>query len=353
MLLSIAFMRSIVGLALLVQLLCLKSAAASSSIRIDALEVREDSSILVIKGAFTQQPPTVWVNGMEMKVSRYNDSVIECPIPSSGKGSCGPVLVACGNEISNFRKLTGWHLDMNYSFVHGYSDGGDDRYGNEWKLFFRVDAEAILRSPDHRTRYLLSTSGSSYLYYQGGEKGIRGGGGNFSDSSYRTNNFQASAEFDLFNREIHFMAVVHLDSNFNIISGTTGPCSSPGYTNCYEWKAYDFVEFPPSREWLASIGREEEPASLHTATTSYTIHPNPAKGRLVISWQGPSYNATPITAISLYTLEGRLVRPFNPSQMVRSGNECVLSLSQIPKGSYVLQVYSADRASSHLLQIAE
>jgi len=80
---------------------------------IATMTVDESTSLLTITGLFGKGPYTgarrVTVDGIEVGWSRWDDDEIECgPLPRSGAGSCGDVVVHIGRRTSNAAPLTSW-----------------------------------------------------------------------------------------------------------------------------------------------------------------------------------------------------------------------------------------------------
>ncbi|MFI5264070.1 MAG: hypothetical protein ACHQM6_06110, partial [Candidatus Kapaibacterium sp.] len=78
--------------------------------RIDSMFVDESKSELQICGDFGSPKGAIWVDSVLLQLQSWTDSFIVATIPTSGRGSAGPVVVAGRSYRSEERMLTMWGI---------------------------------------------------------------------------------------------------------------------------------------------------------------------------------------------------------------------------------------------------
>jgi hypothetical protein len=305
---------------------CAKSVQAAEPPYLKLAEVDEVPSELLLHGVYLPSEPSVYVDGIKLKVVSWDTTTIRCSIPSSGTGSCGPIQVIQNNIFSNLRTLTGWHLQLTYKEYLGYRDGGFDERTNDWWLFLRADAEYFLKHSD--TNLIFRTSRDSrFCFRAGGHKGAQGSGGNFHpDTTCGRSDY--GAELDLRNRILGFEGQkVRLDGDYEITRGSAGDCDGSTYMKCHEWRADGPVEFAPA---LAVVNRSTTSSQGYF---DFTLLSSPTPKQLELLFEEGITNVRP----SLYAADGR---ELTVKGNIVSSTRYNLDLGDFSRGLYFLRVQS-------------
>ncbi len=145
-------------------LLLLAGASYAQPPRIDSMFVDEAKSELQINGDFGSAMGAVWVDSVELQITNWADTFIVATIPSSGKGSAGPVVVGGRGYQSEARMLTMWGMGIGY----GETQNGQaalEYVHEEWALNWRADLDSRFRRTQAEYNKSIPVMESSYEHY--------------------------------------------------------------------------------------------------------------------------------------------------------------------------------------------
>jgi hypothetical protein len=110
------------------------------------LEVNEAMDQLVVHGEFGVEQGAVSVDGT-MTTCVWGPDRIVCPLPRSGSGSSGDVVVQVNRVKSNARQLTEWQIPVDYEWVGVAGSPAAARLDGTGTMRFRADVAGFRTKP--------------------------------------------------------------------------------------------------------------------------------------------------------------------------------------------------------------
>lgn len=228
------------------------AASAHSQPRLDRVKVDELTHQIVLYGYFpTGDSYSVFCDSIRLLgPDSVSSTELRATIPDSGRGSCGQVWAISVEGESNRRLLTYWSFHNFYSFVHNYSDGGNEHEGALDTVFLRCDYSL---AKSFGTFAVLPVQISYFAKMAGGNDGLRykytgpqyGFGGVIRDSMFFSSSGGAVNDGTV-------GKLLYLDDALNIRPYNDGTnCGQFGFSRCDFGGPLGPVLFAPTMSTVA------------------------------------------------------------------------------------------------------
>jgi hypothetical protein len=108
---------------------------------------------LTLVGEFGADQPKVTVGGTELTPKTWSTSEIVVPLPQTGAGARGDVIVEVRGVKSNARQLTEWSIPLKYSWINAYGVPGW-KFEGTGKIRYRADVGSYRLLPGEAPKYI-------------------------------------------------------------------------------------------------------------------------------------------------------------------------------------------------------
>ena len=113
----------------------------------------EFEELLTLVGEFGADQPKVTVGGTEIAPKSWSPADIVIPLPRTGAGANGDVIVEVRGVKSNARQLTEWSIPLKYSWINAYDTLGH-KFEGTGKIRYRADVGGYRLLPAETPKYI-------------------------------------------------------------------------------------------------------------------------------------------------------------------------------------------------------
>ena len=113
----------------------------------------EYQELLTLVGEFGADQPKVTVGGTEIAPKSWSPADIVVPLPRTGAGASGDVIVEVRGVKSNARQLSEWSIPLKYSWIDAYGTTGH-KFEGTGKIRYRADVGGYRLVPAEAPKYI-------------------------------------------------------------------------------------------------------------------------------------------------------------------------------------------------------